>query len=74
MPQPNMRYLLMTSVQELAASAIALEPELRNRGPEITRKLTEWARENNLSAQAVTIALIHWLSMGTEEAENVSQV
>jgi len=71
---PDMAYFLNTSVNELLRASFAAQPELRETGPDITKKLTDWARENHLSAQAVTVALIHWLAIGTKEGQDVSQV
>jgi len=65
----TIRDLLDTPLNELLQSALMLEPELRETAPEITMKLRQWARENHLSAQAVSVALINWLTTGTEEAQ-----
>jgi hypothetical protein len=74
MPLPSLKYLMNTPVNELVQASLIHEPELRNTAPYITEKLMKWARENNLSSQAVTVALIHWLAMGTEEGQKDSQV
>ena len=64
----NLKYLMNTPVNELLRAAVATDPSLRERTPEITKMLITWAQENGLSIQAVTAAWIHWMTTGTDEA------
>ncbi len=71
----TIEYLLHTTVNELVRGALAIEPELRETASATTEKLMKWAKENNLSCSAVTVALVGWLTVGTKEAQkDVSQV
>jgi hypothetical protein len=73
MPQPTMRYFLNTPVNEILQSCLATEPQLKETAPEITKKLLDWMKAHHVSAQGVTVAVIHILATGTEEGQKLSQ-